>query len=561
MRHTFSRRSCPTFKAVTRFLSARFLRSSSGALGVLLLAQSATAQVCFEGDPPINAGLHPFDMLSADLDGDGDTDLVATEGIDPVVSVLLNHGDGTFAPSVLYAAGLYPSEVTGADLDADGDTDLAVACYSATVSVLLNQGNGTFGAYVPYGGPQYPTGITSADFDGDGDIDVAASDEFSGTVSVLLNQGQGSFASHVQYAAGTWPFSVTSADLDGDGDVDLAVPNFIGSRVSVLLNHGNGTFAAPMAHNVGADAFHLTNADLNGDGRADLVTANDDNDYVAVLINQGGGAFAPHVKYPVAELPRRVVATDLDEDGDLDLAAACAGPHSVSLLLNRGDGTFAPYQELGSGTVFYSMTHADFDGDGDRELAVQNIHGQVLDRTITVYRNCVEQGIGFCFGDGSLLTKCPCASPDTVPTPAAATAHGCANSLNFAGAGLVAVGEVAPAPGTLTFRARIAQGYSGFAFLVKGEANVTSGIAAGDGVRCVDGALVRFGAHHAGTNGALVGNWTYPNSLQTTPVSIATAQAAGEIAYYQLCYRDEAANFCNPATVNWSNGYRLDWRP
>jgi hypothetical protein len=96
---------------------------------------------------------------------------------------------------------------------------------------------------------------------------------------------------------------------------------------------------------------------------------------------------------------------------------------------------------------------------------------------------------------------------------------------------------------------------------VKGEANVTSGIAAGDGIRCVDGALVRFGAHHSGTNGALIGNWTYPNSVQTTPVSIATAQAAGEIAYYQLCYRDETANFCNPATVNWSNGYRIDWRP
>jgi hypothetical protein len=266
------------------------------------------------------------------------------------------------------------------------------------------------------------------------------------------------------------------------------------------------------------------------------------------------------VTYPVSGSPLQAVATDLDEDGDLDLAVPCGFPNSTSLLLNRGDGTFAPRQDLGPSTVF-RLTHADFDGDGDDDLAAQNINGSTIAHTVTVYRNCLEQGIGFCFGDNSLLTKCPCASPDTVPTPAAAIAHGCANSLNVAGAGLVAVGEVAPAPGTLKFRARIAQGYSGFAFLVKGEANVTSGIAAGDGIRCVDGALVRFGAHHSGTNGALIGNWTYPNSVQTTPVSIATAQAAGEIAYYQLCYRDETANFCNPATVNWSNGYRIDWRP
>jgi hypothetical protein len=228
--------------------------------------------------------------------------------------------------------------------------------------------------------------------------------------------------------------------------------------------------------------------------------------------------------------------------------------------LNRGDGTFAAHQELGSATVF-RLTHADFDGDGDSELAVQNIYGIYIAVTVTVYRNCVEQGIGFCFGDGSLLTSCPCASPDSVPTPAAATAHGCANSLNFGGAQLGAVGDVAPAPGTLAFGARIAPNYSGFAFLVKGNANATAGIAAGDGIRCVDGALIQFGAHHAGTNGAPIGKWTYPNSVQTTPVSIATAQVAGEVAYYQLCYRNAAANFCNAATVNWSNGYRIEWRP
>jgi hypothetical protein len=111
------------------------------------------------------------------------------------------------------------------------------------------------------------------------------------------------------------------------------------------------------------------------------------------------------------------------------------------------------------------------------------------------------------------------------------------------------------------FRARIAPGYLGAAFLVKGDVNATSGVAAGDGIRCVDGALVRFGAHNAGTNGALIGNWTYPNSVQTTPVSIATAQDAGEVAYYQLLYRDAALNFCNAATVNWSNGYRVAWPP
>jgi hypothetical protein len=529
---------------------------------VLLLVQGATAQVCFEANAPTFIGTFFVDLLGADIDGDSDTDLVAVSGA-ATLSVLLNHGDGTFAPGAHYA-GVGAGRLTGADLDADGDTDLAVTSNSVpgTVSVLLNPGNGTFGAHVQYGVGPLPTGITSADFDGDGDIDLAASNSESHTVSLLLNQGQGSFAPQVQYAAGPEPYSVTSADVDGDGDVDLAVAHRWDGTAAVLLNQGNGTYSAPMFHNVGSawGSADVTTADLDDDGRADLVTLGG-NSEVAVLVNQGGGAFAPRAKYPVGVAPARVVATDLDGDGDVDLAAVCLVPKSVSLLLNRGDGTFAPHQELGAGAHWRSMTHADFDGDGDRELAVQNVDGPIIAPTATVYRNCLEQGIGFCFGDGSLLTSCPCAFPDTVPTPAAATAHGCANSLNFRGARLVGVGEVAPAPGTLAFRAHIAPNYLGFAFLVKGDANATSGIAAGDGIRCVDGAIVRFGDHYAGTNGALIGNWTYPNSVQTTPVSIATAQVAGEIAYYQLLYRNATANFCNPATVNWSNGYRITWPP
>jgi hypothetical protein len=323
----------------------------------------------------------------------------------------------------------------------------------------------------------------------------------------------------------------------------------------VLRNQGNGTFAAPQAHTVGDDAFYLISADVNADGRADLVSVNDSNDYVAVLLNQGGGSFAPYVTYPVGQYAQRVVATDLDEDGDLDLAADCLGPNSVSLLLNRGNGTFAPHQEVAAGTATLPVTHADFDGDGDSELVVANVGAQ----TVTVYRNCLEQGIGFCFGDGSLLTSCPCVPPNTVPNPPAMPGHGCANSLDLNGALLTASGSTTPAPGTVAFDVLVAPNYVGFGLMVKGNANATAGVAAADGIRCVDGQLIRFGSHFAGTNGAPQGHWTYPNTVQTNPVSIQTAQPPGQTAYYQLFYRAAAPNFCSAATTNWSNGYRLTW--
>lgn len=175
----------------------------------------------------------------------------------------------------------------------------------------------------------------------------------------------------------------------------------------------------------------------------------------------------------------------------------------------------------------------------------------------TIQIAAADPGTIYCFGDGSLPTPCPCALPDTVPNPSGGPSAGCANSFRLAGARLCAAGT--SSPDTLVFTADIGPNYLGFAFLVKGSASDSNGIATNDGLRCADGALIRFGAHNAGTNGAPAGLWTYPNTAQVLPVSTATAQPAATSAFYQLFYRNAAAGFCNPSTANFSNGYRVDW--
>lgn len=167
-------------------------------------------------------------------------------------------------------------------------------------------------------------------------------------------------------------------------------------------------------------------------------------------------------------------------------------------------------------------------------------------------------GAPFCFGDGSLPTQCPCVPPNVIPFPSGAPDAGCANSANWNGAKLTAAGTTSP--DTLVLTVDIAPGYVGFGFLFKGDAADSFGVALGDGVRCVDGALVRFGAHYAGTNGAAVGQWTYPNTVQTLPISQATLQPSASTAYYQLYFRNAAALFCSDGTTNLSNGYGVDWQ-
>src|SRR5262249_49347385 len=81
-------------------------------------------------------------LAAADLNGDGKPDLVVGHGAG-IVSVLLGHGDGTFAPHVDYTAGAGAFSVAVADFNGDGKPDIAASDYAnGAVSVLVGNGDG-----------------------------------------------------------------------------------------------------------------------------------------------------------------------------------------------------------------------------------------------------------------------------------------------------------------------------------------------------------------------------------------------------------------------------------
>jgi hypothetical protein len=222
----------------------------------------------FAVDSTYPAGEASWSICAADLDKDGDFDLATASG---EVHILMNNSDGTFKPDSAYPVGQWPYSIIAADLDGDGDVDLATANetseYFAYVSVLLNNGDGTFAPYSTYGLGVCVQSICAADVDGDGDIDLAVASGCGHSVWVLMNNGDGTFPVSSNYPISTWPKSVCAADLDGDGDMDLASANQNSSDVWILLNQEISPVCGDMNGDrlvEISDAVYLTNYIFKG---------------------------------------------------------------------------------------------------------------------------------------------------------------------------------------------------------------------------------------------------------------------------------------------------------
>ncbi|UCD94153.1 MAG: VCBS repeat-containing protein, partial [Candidatus Zixiibacteriota bacterium] len=371
-------------------------------------------------------------IYSADIDADGDCDIVTGNHDSKDVSVLLNNGDGTFAPKRSYPTGGSPWSIIAADVDGDGKLDLITAGTGytgpdSTISVLVNEGDGTFAPYVEYQAGGNPWSVCAGDFDRDGDLDLATS-----YISVLFNlnpvvgvasafPGQNelnvpiSFDVSVAFdrdvdmssvndstfivhtpSAGLQEGSVSYDSLSRTATFTPDAPFHEGDMVTAVLSDGIqplnpfhvfepyswsftieadeafGTFVLDSAYELGEDPHYPFAADFDGDSDIDLAVSVRSWNRVAVLLNDGTGSLSAVSSYLAGTSPLDICGADADNDGDVDLFITHYGTSEITVLLGNGDGTFASPSSYDNGADNRSVAAVDLNGVRYIDMAIGN---------------------------------------------------------------------------------------------------------------------------------------------------------------------------------------------
>jgi len=170
--------------------------------------------------------------------------------------------------------------VFAADLDGDGDQDVLSSSAGDNagddkVAFYRNDGSGTFGPQeiITDQNTFEPASIAAADLDGDGDQDVLSSSLLDDTIFLHRNDGSGSFsAPEIITDQADGARSVFATDLDGDGDQDVLFASSLDDTIAFSRNDGSGAFSAPEIITDQADGARSVFAtDLDGDGDQDVV--------------------------------------------------------------------------------------------------------------------------------------------------------------------------------------------------------------------------------------------------------------------------------------------------
>jgi len=192
---------------------------------------------------PVSPGVvGALSVHGADVDGDGDTDILSVDNANN--RVLWYENDGASPPAwtqrAVTTTTVDPWGVFSADVDRDGDLDVVTASVADDRLVWHENDGASPPGWTAHPLPTStngPTSVRAADLDGDGDADViSGSDD---TTMAWYESDGGAPPAFVEHLMGNCvsPLAIDAERVDGDADIDvLCAANFEPGKVHLFAN-------------------------------------------------------------------------------------------------------------------------------------------------------------------------------------------------------------------------------------------------------------------------------------------------------------------------------------
>jgi hypothetical protein len=283
---TFSEQSSLAFASPPPKIQAAQLNED--ALPDLMFPEGSTLNVFVSVDngflfrTSLNLVVTPQGLLGADLDSDGDDEIIFSSP--GQVSVIRNTGNALFEPPISLLTQGNADRVFAKDLNGDGSLEVIVmnknGALQSTLDIFPNLA-GILGVATNISLSESSIDIAFGDLDGDGLPEIISIGR-GGVIEVLQNDGKGIFGAEQSFSL---PLSrkefvsfagVVVGDFDNDDALDIAVLEKDTGDIYLVLNGGRARFPTfvrlPSAIRNASEAS-LASFDFNLDSLPDLAVS------------------------------------------------------------------------------------------------------------------------------------------------------------------------------------------------------------------------------------------------------------------------------------------------